>query len=145
VSAFDAFGNERLAQGDLDRLAGRARRGLEWRQSIASLRGEGRAQGVLAGCDANGILVDLSIPTSACGNGGRALSEAVLDALTAARQDVAEQVATSAADAFGEESPEARTVAASWSTGLARRPLVTTADDGRPPRAAPGTRPDDRW
>ena len=42
-------------------------------------RGEGRAHGIRAVCDAGGHLVDLSVPDSACADGGRALAESVLE------------------------------------------------------------------
>ena len=150
MSTHDAFGGERLAQGDLDRLAARTRRALDWRHGLGGLRGEGRAHGIRAVCDAGGHLVDLSVPDSACADGGRALAESVLDALMAAREDVADQVAASARAEFGEDSSEAETITSSWTAGLARRPQAVTADarDGRglpgAPDEPPGP-PADRW
>ena len=150
MSTHDAFGGERLAQGDLDRLAARTRRALDWRQGLSGLRGEGRAHGIRAVCDAGGHLVDLSVPDSASADGGRALAESVLDALMAAREDVADQVAASARAEFGEDSPEAEAITASWTSGLARRPQAVTADprDGRGLAGAsddPPAPPADRW
>ncbi len=150
MSTHDAFGGERLAQGDLDRLAARTRRALDWRQGLSGLHGEGRAHGIRAVCDAGGHLVDLSVPDAACADGGRALAESVLDALMAAREDVAEQVAGSGRAEFGEDSTEAETITASWASGLARRPQAVTVDP-RDARGMPGTSgsppapPADRW
>ena len=150
MSTHDAFGGERLAQGDLDRLAARTRRALDWRQGLSGLRGEGRAHGIRAVCDAGGNLVDLAVPDAACTDGGRALAEAVLDALMAAREDVAEQVAASGRAEFGEDSREAETITASWTSGLARRPQAVAGRDrdGRDLPGSPGLPPGppaDRW
>ena len=148
MSTHDAFGGERLAQGDLDRLAARTRGAIAWRRGLGDLRGEGRAHGIRAVCDAEGHLVDLDVPDTACADGGRVLAEAVLDALMAAREDAAEQVARSGRAAFGEDSTEAATITASWTSGLARRPQSVT-DEGRDGRGpTPGSTPSppaDRW
>lgn len=140
--AFDAPG-----QGELDRLAARARAAFEWRQGVEQLRGEGEADGVRVSVTGTGALVDLDIPTAACADGGAALSERVVEALGRARADVARAVERSAAAVFGDDSDEVRSVSRSWQEGAQRRARVLGADgsgepggrgDDAPPPSAPG-------
>ncbi len=136
MTGHDRFDHERLAQGDLDRLAGRARRAMDWRRSVASLRGEGRAEGVIVVADANGTLVDLSIPTAACADGGGAVAELVVRALEDARRDVASKVSASGRETFGEDSVEAARIEQSWRDDMSR-PVVETKPLGDEPTAPP--------
>ncbi len=140
--AFDAPG-----QGELDRLAARARAALQWRHGVEQLRGEGEADGVRVSVTGTGALVDLDIPTAACTDGGAALAGRVVEALGRARADVARAVERSAADVFGDDSEEVRSVSRSWQEGARRRATVLGADgsgepgrgdDGPPPSSAPG-------
>lgn len=119
-----------LGQGELDRLASRARAALEWRQSVESIRAEGAADGVVVTVSGTGSLVDLAIPTPACADGGEALTGRVLDALALARTEAAEAVTRSCAETFGEDSWETEQTSRSWAQGAARRPVVLGAGDG---------------
>lgn len=140
--AFDAPG-----QGELDRLAARARAAFEWRRGVEQLRGEGEAEGVRVSVTGTGALVDLDIATAACADGGAVLAGRVVEALGRARADVARAVERSAAEVFGDDSDEVRSVSRSWQEGAQRRATVLGADGsgepgGRgsdtPPPSAPG-------
>lgn len=134
-----------LTQNELDRLAARARTALEWRQAVEALRADGEVDGVRATVNGTGSLVDLTIPTPACADGGEALADRVSRAIAAARTEAARLAASSGEATFGEDSDEAATIRASWEEGAHRRPQVVAAGDGgrddRPPPAAPPSAP----
>jgi DNA-binding protein YbaB len=147
TTAWDDRAPGPVSQGELDRAAARARSALEWRQSVEALRVPGTHDGVRVVLSGTGILVDLTIPTSACADGGEALTNRIVEALARARADAARQVARSAADAYGEDSAQARSVTASWDAAAARRTAViggdTTADQRDEP--PPDLSPSGRW
>ncbi|HWO50870.1 MAG TPA: YbaB/EbfC family nucleoid-associated protein [Ornithinibacter sp.] len=147
-SAYDGGAFDAPGQGELDRLAARARAAFEWRRGVEQLRGEGESDGVRVSVTGTGALVDIDIPTAACADGGAALAGRVVEALGRARADVARAVERSAADVFGDDSDEVRSVNRSWQEGARRRATVLGADgpgepggrgdDEPPPTNAPG-------
>ncbi|KRE61335.1 YbaB/EbfC family nucleoid-associated protein [Nostocoides sp. Soil756] len=135
-----------LTQTELDRLAARARAALAWRQTVEAMRAEGEVDGVRVTVNGTGSLVDLRIPTAACADGGDALAGRVSEAITRARVEVARLAARSGAETFGEDSPEAATIRASWDDGARHRPQVVAAEtdrreDPRPPSGPPPASP----
>lgn len=140
-----------LTQNELDRLAARARTALEWRQAVEALRADGEVDGVRATVNGTGSLVDLTIPTPACADGGEALADRVSRAIAAARAEAARLAASSGEATFGEDSREAATIRASWEDGARQRPQVVAAGDDRrddrppPPSAPPSSPPSGTW
>ncbi len=135
-----AGGIEGRGQGELDRLAARARAGLEWRRRAEALEGRGEVDGVQATVSGSGALLDLRVPTAACADGGDAVAALVAEAIVRARTDVAAMVARSGEETFGEDSPEADRIRRSWEEGARRRPSVVpgAAPPPTPPPAPPG-------
>lgn len=123
---------QRLAQGDLDRMVQRVRKAQEWQASVSTLTGEGRGAEVLAVVDARGVLRSLDIPDVACRGRGHELASDVVEAIRAARADVAEKLARSGRLAFGEDAPEVDTIAVA-AAARSRAPIV--ADGGDDPEA----------
>ncbi|HMM94604.1 hypothetical protein [Phycicoccus sp.] len=116
---------------ELRRLVEQARAAAAWRRSVETLRGVGESEdGVRVEVSASGGVVAVTVPDSACTEGGAAVTEQVLDAVMAAQQDLAAQLRRSSEEAFGEDSPAARTVSGSLDTRFARATaLPDTADD----------------
>jgi hypothetical protein len=142
TTSWDDRAGDAPAQGELDRLAARTRTALEWRRGVERLHGEGEVDEVRVTVTGTGALVDVRIPTVACAQGGAALAERVVEALGLARAEVARAVERSAAEVFGDDSEEVRSVSRSWQEGARRRAAVIGPDrpgaqdgpeDGPPP------------
>ncbi|MFC7491678.1 MULTISPECIES: hypothetical protein [unclassified Knoellia] len=131
MSAFDAFGGglngDVPAQGDLDRAVARARAAFAWRAHVDTLTAQGRAEGVVATVSGNGALTDLRVPTSACSEGGDAVTGRILQAIAAAQAELATLIRQSSHDAFGEDSDQAKLV--SDSLGTRFRPAEVLGPD----------------
>ncbi|CAN7506497.1 hypothetical protein [Knoellia sp. LjRoot47] len=134
MSAFDAFGGglggDVPAQGDLDRAVAKARAAFAWRAQVDQLSAEGRFEGVTATVSGNGALTDLKVATSACSEGGEAVTQRILTALAAAQEELARLIARTSADAFGEDSDQDRLVRSTLETRFARGQVLPD-DDGR--------------
>ena len=103
---------QRLAQGDLDRMVQRLQRASQWQATTVSMTGQGRGRQVVATVDARGALQSLDIPDVACRGDGAELAGDVVAAITAAREDVASQLARAGRLAFGDDAPEVDTIVA---------------------------------
>ena len=103
---------QRLGQGDLDRLVQNFQRASQWQATTVSMTGEGRGRQVVAVVNARGVLQSLDIPDVACRADGAELARDVVQAVSAARSDVAEQLPAAGRITFGDESPEVATLAA---------------------------------
>lgn len=104
------------AQGDLDRAVARARTAFEWRAQVDALRAEGVVDGVRAEVSGSGGLTALTVPTSACQDGGDAVAQRILAAVAAAQGELARQIRASAASTFGEDSSQTQTIRESLAT-----------------------------
>ncbi len=134
MSAFDAFGGgltgDIPAQGDLDRAVAKARAAFAWRAEVDRLSAEGRFEGVTATVSGNGALTGLTVATSACAEGGDAVTERILSAIAAAQEELARLIARTSAEAFGEDSEQDRLVRGSLETRFTRGEVLPE-DDGR--------------
>ncbi len=116
---------------ELQRLVEKAQAAMAWRASVEALRGRGRSEdGVEVEVSASGGVVSVTVPDAACTAGGEATATQVLEAVHAAQQDLAAQLRRSSADAFGEDSPSARTVAASLGARFSRGSVLPVDADG---------------
>ena len=114
---------------ELRRLVEQARAAMAWRQSVEALRGTARSErGVVVEVSASGGVVGVTVPDSACAEGGQAVTDQVLDTVLAAQRDLAEQLRRSSADTFGEDSPAARTVSGSLDARFRRAGVLPDAD-----------------
>ncbi|MFW5468926.1 hypothetical protein ACOCJ4_02645 [Knoellia sp. CPCC 206435] len=117
---------ERLAQGDLDRMVQRLQRASQWQAATVSMTGQGRGRQVVATVDARGVLQSLDVPDVACRGDGAELAGDVVAAITAAREDVASQLARAGRLAFGDDAPEVDTIV----TAATARSRATIAAEG---------------
>lgn len=104
------FDGETPGELELNRLVQQAQAAMAWRTSVNALRGRASENGVQVEVSASGGVVGVTVSDSACSSGGDTLAGHVLDAVLAAQQDLAQQLRESAAQTFGEDSPQARTV-----------------------------------
>lgn len=124
------FEGDTPGEVELRRLVEQAQAAMAWRQSVEALRGTGRSEdGVLVEVSASGGVVGVTVPDSACTEGGQVVTEQVLDAVLAAQRDLAAQLRRSSTEAFGEDSSAARTVAGSLDTRFRRASALPDADD----------------
>lgn len=114
---------------ELDRLVQQARDAMEWRASVAALRGRGRSErGVEVEVTAGGGVVAVTVPDAACADGGQAVAEEILQTVLTAQRDLAAQLVRSSADRFGEDSQQAGTVAAAMDGRFARARVLPRED-----------------
>ncbi|WP_392542705.1 hypothetical protein [Oryzobacter telluris] len=104
------FAGETPGALELERLVQQAQAAFAWRAQVDSYRGRATVEGVEIEVSSTGGVVKLRVTDAACSRGGDALAGFVLDAVHAAQRDLAAQVSRSAADTFGPDSPQARTV-----------------------------------
>lgn len=122
------FDGDTPGEFELNRLVQQAQAAMAWRASVDALRGRADENGVTVEVSASGGVVGVSVSDAACAEGGDALAGHVLDAVLAAQQDLAQQLRGSAAETFGEDSPQARTVHEATQTRFARATAL-----GEPP------------
>ncbi len=106
----DLFAGETPGALELDRLVKQAQAAFAWRAEVDAYRGRADVEGVHVEVSSTGGVVQVRVTDAACSRGGDALAGFVLDAVHAAQRDLAEQVSRSAAETFGPDSQQARTV-----------------------------------
>lgn len=105
------FSGETPGALELERLVQQAQAAFAWRAQVDSYRGRASVEGVEVEVSSTGGVVKLRVADAACSRGGDALAGVVLDAVHSAQRDLAEQVRRSAAETFGPDSQQTRTVA----------------------------------
>ncbi|EAP97621.1 hypothetical protein JNB_19163 [Janibacter sp. HTCC2649] len=123
------FDGETPGELELNRLVQQAQAAMAWRTSVNALRGRAQENGVNVQVSASGGVVGVTVSDAACAGGGDALAGNVLDAVLAAQKDLAGQLQASAIKAFGEDSPQARTVQQSTGTRFTRAAILTSDQD----------------
>lgn len=118
------FSGETPGALELDRLVQQAQAAFAWRAEVDSYRGRASVDGVEVEVSSTGGVVRLRVADSACSRGGDAVAGLVLDAVHAAQRDLAQQVRRSAAETFGPDAPQTRTVEEAVETRYRRAAVI---------------------